>query len=248
MATQRERFRFPNPIKSLRIIVEKDISLLLLVNAIIFAGYYDITAAMPSLFAEVYGYNDIHIGLCYLPLGCGCLVAAFVNGWVQDRNFARIAGQLGIQIHKNRHVDLTSFLIEKARLQVMFPVLLIGCAGIIAFGWVLQCGVHVSAPLVILFFCGMNVTMAFNTVSTLLVDFYPEKAAAATAANNLCRCLLGAGATAIINPMLSGMGKGWCFTCLGLVMLLGSTPLMAIVRWGPSWREERRLRSVESQK
>jgi hypothetical protein len=89
---------------------------------------------------------------------------------------------------------------------------------------------------------GLTLTGAFNTVSTLLVDFYPMQAAKATAANNFVRCLLGAGATALIDPMLSAMGRGWCFTFISLVMLATSPLLVFVMRKGPKWREERRLR------
>ncbi|KAH8424922.1 MFS transporter [Aspergillus melleus] len=240
----RPKFRGPNPIQALRILFEKDTSLLLFVNAILFAGYYDITASLPSLLSEIYGYNDLQVGLCYISIGTGCFIAAYSNGYLQDWNFRRTAHKLNIELVANRQTDLTSFPIERARVQVMVPPLVVGCVAVIAFGWAVHYETHIAAPLVILFFCGLCLSMAFNTVSTLLIDFYPGKAATATAANNLCRCLLGAGATALIVPMIDGMGRQWCFTFLGLVMLVGSLPLVVIVRLGPKWREERRLRAM----
>jgi MFS family permease len=89
---------------------------------------------------------------------------------------------------------------------------------------------------------GLTLTGAFNTISTILVDFYPTQAAKATAANNIVRCLLGAGATALIDPMLAAMGRGWCFTFVSLVMLATSPLLLLIIYKGPKWREERRLK------
>jgi MFS family permease len=89
---------------------------------------------------------------------------------------------------------------------------------------------------------GMSLTGAFNTVSTLLVDLYPEQAAKATAANNFMRCLLGAGATALIDPMLNAMGRGWCYTFIAFVMLGTSPLLLFVIRHGPRWREERRVK------
>jgi hypothetical protein len=82
---------------------------------------------------------------------------------------------------------------------------------------------------------------------SLLEDFYPKTSATATAANNLVRCLLGAGATALISPMINGMGIGWCFTFLSLVLIATSPMVWAVYFWGERWREKRRVRGEKSQ-
>ena len=63
--------RFPNPLSSVHILADKENASLLFYNAILFAVFYDITATIPSLFAEIYGFNDLQIGLCYIPFGIG---------------------------------------------------------------------------------------------------------------------------------------------------------------------------------
>ena len=79
-------------------------------------------------------------------------------------------------------------------------------------------------------------------MSTMLVDLFPERPATATAANNLVRCLMGAAGTAVILQMVEGMGRGWCFTFIAGVVLVASPMIWALLRWGPGWREERRVR------
>lgn len=237
---RRRKARFPNPLKTLSIVFQKDTSILLLSNALLFAGFYDVAASIPSSFHELYYLDDLQIGLCYIPFGLGATLASILNGKFLDFNYRRIAKKLGQPLVKNRHTDLRNFPIEMARLQIAFPLLASGSFAVIAFGWVLNYGVHIAAPVTILFVMGMSLTGAFNTVSTLLIDLYPTKAATATASNNLVRCLLGAGATALINPMIKAMGRGWCFTFIALVMLATSPLLLVVIRWGPKWREERR--------
>lgn len=41
-----------------------------------------------------------------------------------------------------------------------------------------------------------------------MVDLFPGRSASATAANNFYRCLMGAGGTAVIDPILARMGPG----------------------------------------
>lgn len=241
-AASTQKLSFPNPFETLAIVCQKDTSIILFCNALLFAGFYDVSASIPHIYHEQYGLNDLQIGLCYIPFGLGATIASIGNGKFLDYNYRRIAKRLNFPLVKNRHTDLRNFPIEKARLQIAFPLLAIGSISILAFGWFLNYGIHLAAPTTILFLMGMSLTGAFNTVSTLLVDLYPMQAAKATAANNLVRCLLGAGATALIDPMISAMGRGWCFTFIALVML-GTTPLLLVViRMGPKWREERRVK------
>ncbi|KAL5049330.1 hypothetical protein BDW71DRAFT_159519 [Aspergillus fruticulosus] len=238
----RPKLQFPNPIRTLSIVFQKDIAIILIANAILFAGFYDVTASIPSIYDELYGLNDLQIGLCYVPFGLGATVASIATGKLLDFNYRRLAKQLNVSLQETRARNLTHFPIEKARLQVALPLLTLGTFTVIAFGWCLNYGVHLAAPTTILFFMGVTLTGAFNTVSTLLVDFYPSNASAATASNNLVRCLLGAGATALIDPMLDAMGRGWCFTFIALVMLCTMPLLWVVIRLGPRWRNERQAK------
>ena len=78
-----------------------------------------------------------------------------------------------------------------------------------------------------------------DSMSVMLVDNYPMSPATATAANNLCRCLMGAGGTAVIIYMIQGMGAGWCFTFVAAVVLISTPILLMLMRWGPRWRNAR---------
>ncbi|KAJ5362939.1 hypothetical protein N7541_003783 [Penicillium brevicompactum] len=240
----KHKLKFPNPFETLVIAFQKDTSLILFCNAILFAGFYDVSATIPSIYNDIYGLNDLQIGLCYIPFGLGATIASIVNGKFLDHNYRRIAKKVNFPLTKNRDTDLREFPIEKARLQIAFPLLALGSLSVLAFGWVLNYRVHLAAPTCILFIMGLTLTGAFNTISTLLVDLYPTQAAKATAANNFMRCLLGAGATALIDPMLAAMGKGWCFTFIALVMLATTPLLLIVIRRGPNWREERRLKQM----
>ena len=81
-----------------------------------------------------------------------------------------------------------------------------------------------------------------KVMSTMLVDLYPSSPATATAANNLVRCLMGAAGTAVIIQMINGMGRGWCFTFIAAVIFFTSPLLWVELKWGPKWREQRRVR------
>ena len=52
----------------------------------------------------------------------------------------------------------------------------------------------------------------------MLIDFYPQGLVITVAANNLVRCLMGAGGTAVIIYLIDAIGRGWSFTLIALVL------------------------------
>lgn len=152
-----------------------------------------------------------------------------------------------------------------------FPAysLVLMLASSVVYGWTVDKAVHLSVPLICQFGVGFASMTQFTSISTLLVDLFPHKSASATASNNLSRCLLGAGATAVIDPIIGAMGNGassfrlldhhpprcaqltrwrarthagWAFTMLSLITL-ASAPLLVIEwRHGQAIRHKRAAR------
>ncbi|PVH82055.1 MFS general substrate transporter [Cadophora sp. DSE1049] len=236
------KLRWPNPLKTVRIIMEKDMAVVLIYNSLIYTAFYDIVASIPQLFSEIYDYNDLQIGLCYIPFGCGCALASFINGKLLDGNYKRVARKIGFTIDRKHGDDLRQFPIERARLEIIWPILYFGLACNLCYGWVLEKEANLAAPLILQFFIGLCINGSFNILSTLIVDLYPQSPSTATAANNLVRCFVGAGGTGIINIMINRMGRGWCFTFIALVCIAASPMLWVEMKWGPTWREERMVR------
>ena len=58
----KRKLRWPNPLNTIHIILEKDVGMLLLYNSLVYTALYDITASLPSLFAQIYGFNELQIG------------------------------------------------------------------------------------------------------------------------------------------------------------------------------------------
>jgi len=172
----------------------------------------------------------------------GAAIAALCNGRIQDYNWKRVACQSGMTIEKNKGQDLRHFPLEKARVQTTMPCTCIGATALIIYGWVLQREASLAGALVAIFFAALGVCGGSTSLANVLLDYYPEKPSSVTAASNITRCLLGAGATAVVNPMLEKMGPGWCFTLIGLVLFMSISLQLLLVSKGPTWREERRVR------
>jgi MFS family permease len=243
----KRKLRWPNPLTTLRVIFQKDVGLLLFYNGIIYTSFMDLVASAPYLLQQIYGFNDLQIGLCFIPFGVGCLIAPPLSGRWMDWNYARTARRVGFRVDKKRGDILTAaFPLERARFEIAGPMVAIGCAAMLAYGWAMEAETNLAMPLILHFIIGLCLNGGFNAQSVLLVDLYPMSPATATAANNLVRCWMGAGGTALIILMIDSMGRGWCFTFIALVVVALSPILWVLVRWGPTWREERRSKDLRT--
>lgn len=231
------------PWRTITLFLEKDIALISVYGCFLYGALYAFLTSTPVIFAKQYGLNDLQVGLCYLPIGIGCSIASFVNGRVLDWNWRRVAIKSGHPTDRRKNHDLRNFPIEKARLQVVFPTLLPGLMAMLPYGWALQYNAPLAVPLVLQFIIGWSLAACGNATQNLSVDLFPGMTATVSANNNLSRCLFGAGTAAVINPMLEGMGWGWTYTFITLLVTLSYPILYWVMRSGPRWREERRLRN-----
>ncbi|KAI1819393.1 major facilitator superfamily domain-containing protein [Xylaria intraflava] len=231
------RIQRPNLARTLMILFEKEMFLLLMYSSLIYAGFYAVSTAIPAQFSQLYGFDGVKIGLVYLPIGIGSIVSAWTVGILANWNYRRHCDILGIPYDKSRQNDMSGFPIEQARLQTSLPFLVLYTVVLIGFGWAVEFKANLAVEIVLLFLFGTSITAFSNLLSTLVVDINPGSAGAATAANNLTRCLIGAGASAFINPLMTAVGAGWTFTILSISFLVFSPMLYLVLRNGVKWRQ-----------
>ncbi|EFX01825.1 major facilitator superfamily transporter multidrug resistance [Grosmannia clavigera kw1407] len=231
------KIQVPNLLLSVKLATQKEIGLLLLYSSLLFAGFYAIGTSLPSTLKE-YGLDEVEIGLCYLPLAVGSIVAAFVVGPAINRGYQKEAAKLGRKVDRSHQADLSDFPIERARLKVGIPLYVLSCAVMLCWGWAVQKRAHLAVLCVLLFLNGIGMTGFNNAANALLVDVTPGRAGAAVAANNLTRCLVGAAATAVITPMISHMGAGWAFFLIGIIYVAAMPGLFLIQNRGMKWRQQ----------
>ncbi|KIW00449.1 uncharacterized protein PV09_07974 [Verruconis gallopava] len=236
---KRRNLQFPNPLDVIGMVFSKTAGLILLSTGLLFATFYLLTAALPSEFHRRYGLSDLQISLIYLPIAVGSTLSAFTTGKLVDLNYRRHAKRLGIATDYNRQDDLTDFPIERARIEISGPVGVVGVLSVVGYGWMLDANVSIAGPCVMLFVFGYAMSALFNTMNILMIDLHQGKPAAATAANNLTRCLLGAGATAAVIPLTDSIGTGWVCTLVAVLWGALSFPMLIwLMHAGPRWRKQ----------
>ena len=82
--------------------------------------------------------------------------------------------------------------------------------------------------------------------NTLLVDINQKAPAAAQASSNIIRCALSALAVAVLQDIIDGIGEGWTFTFLGLLLLAPIGLNLIIRKKGMVWRLRQRGSASEA--
>jgi hypothetical protein len=212
--------------------MEKEGCLILIYGALLYSGFMIVLNTLTSQLQSRFGFNFLQVGLCYLPLGVGSLTSRWTVGRLLDWNFKKEAQRQGLPIVKNRQRDIEKFNIEVARLTVTMPLVYGACLCIITYGWVMEYKTSLAGPMVILVCTGHLTTGAFSSLNTLVVDIHRQSPATAVAANNLFRCLFGAGAVALATPLINRIGIGWTATFIAFVWVIFSLCIWALLRWG----------------
>ena len=239
---QKTRLSFksrPNPFNAVYIMFEKESGIILIYAGTLFAGYYMILTGLPTQIAEKYHFNTLQIGLCYFPTGLGSMAAALIIGKFLDWNFRRHAKRAGVELSHQRQQDLTNFPIETARLQVVLPLVFLSGLSILAYGWVMVAHTSLAGPIILLFVATFSISGAFQGLSTLIVDLNRSSPGTATAAMNLVRCWMGAGAVAAVVPLQNRVGLGWTAVIIAGCFALLSPIVLVVMKHGPRWRKQK---------
>ncbi|KAI0436690.1 major facilitator superfamily domain-containing protein [Xylaria telfairii] len=236
--THRASFAWARFLSALTLLFEKELFLLSTYGGLLFAGLYAVGTAAPSLFAKYYGYNGLTIGLLYLPLAVGSVLAVILVGKALNWNFQRHARRLGITVNKDRRMDLSEFPIERARIEVLVPPFLLSVLVITAWGWTVENRVSIGVVVVLVFLLGLGLSGVASVFSALITDIRPEKASAASASNNIIKFLLGAAMSAAIEPLISAVEPGKAFSIIASFYVVVSPCLVVVVQKGVKWRQE----------
>jgi hypothetical protein len=217
----------------IRILFVPEVFGVLLFLSIHYAAWQAAVTAQSSLLTSEYQLGEIEIGLTFLANGSGCMLGTLTTGKILDRDYGRI---------KRKYTgSMDDFPIEHARLRTVWLWSPLSIGALIVFAWTIDKTIHLSVPLIASFFLAWSAMSIQSVITTFLVDIFPKRSASATAALNLARCLMGAGATASVEPLNKAIGVGWTFTVWAGLMGVSLSLVAVQMRWGAQWRRRREI-------
>lgn len=223
-----------------RIIFYKDTFCTVWLHGSFYTVDYSFVAAQPDIYQQIYGYNQLYVGLSYLPRGVGIIVGSYCTGKLMDYNYRATLRDIGWGVVKVTGDDLLRFPIERARSHKSYYMLIISSATMIGYGWAVSRASHPAVPMILQFMQGFWGTYFYTTYSALMVDTFPESPSTAAASTSVARCAMAAAGVAVLEPLLTAAGRGWYFTVLGLWSgVFGALAVFLLRKNGMAWRRTR---------
>ncbi|KAI0549206.1 MFS general substrate transporter [Xylaria curta] len=230
-----------------RILFSKQAAPIILFLGIYYAVWQMSITAMSTLFQSHYGLTETQTGLTYIANGVGSIIGTLITGKILDADYRRVKAKHESQAGRDDN-DNTTFPIEKARLRLVPIFAGLQCASVLVFGWTVQYSqrVHIAVPIITTFITGWTLVSTQSVIQTYLIDIFPDQKAAASASMNLARCLLAAGGTSLVNPLISAVDVGLTFTIAVAVLLVALVGIAIQWRFGAKWRMEAEAKKEKS--
>lgn len=175
-------------------------------SALLFAAYYAINVTYSRFLGDVYGFSTTAIGCAFLAPGF-CLVAgSLISGRVSD-------------YHRSQYVKSNPDTPPhpEHRLHLQIPGVLISLSGILMYGWFVHYRIHVASVIVASSLAAFGMTWVFITTTSYLTESFKKTPATLVALASLFRNPAAAVSAVVIDPLISRMGVGWCFTGLAIL-------------------------------
>lgn len=231
-----------NPLATLQVARNPEVFIILLYSGLLYGGYFAVLSTLSTQLTTIYQLSPVDVGLCFMPLGIGSLTSRWTLSRLLDANYRRHARAAGVEITKNKQQRLSDVDVERARLTIALPIIYASAGIMVAYAWMMQYQVPLPALLVILFIAGNLFSGTLITMSVLVVDLSRDSPATASAAMNLFRCLLGAGASGVAQVLIEGIGTGWSGMLIAGIWVVGSPMVWWVRGRGYKWRREKQAK------
>ncbi|EQB46179.1 Efflux pump atB [Colletotrichum gloeosporioides] len=178
--------------------------------AILLGILYLFFGAFPLVFTTNHGFNLWQVGLTFLGLLVGMLLAA-----ATDPLWHRIRSRLMADLEKETGVEGASE--PEFRLPPVICGAFLVTIGLFIFAWTTFSWIHWIVPIIGSAIFGAGVLLVFTGIFTFLVDAYPLYAASALAANAFVRCMFAAAFPLFGTQMYTELGYQWATSLLGFL-------------------------------
>lgn len=132
------KVRFPNPVKSLLVLSRKDVAVSIIPGSILYVIYTCIHTSLSTTFIEIYHFDQLQVGLIYLPFGVGAIISTVVSGRWIDHDYRVVAKAHGLPINKVVGDDILHFPIEEARMRSIFIPTFSTLVAVVVYGWLVD--------------------------------------------------------------------------------------------------------------
>ncbi|KKA26580.1 hypothetical protein TD95_003968 [Thielaviopsis punctulata] len=224
-----------DPVKVLFLIQHRVIFCVVFFAALTFGAVYVLNISLTMVFeAAPYKFNQVEVGLMYMPMSTGYMFTSFLAGGWSD-HIMKTAQRRAKRVDANGvpiYYPEDRFGINLWIAAVLYPL------SMMAYGWVLDYHRPWWASVIPLFFFGVGTMIVFGVATASLTEFVPRRSSAGVAVNNFIRNIFSFAGSMISKPAIDAGGTGKVFTILGAICLVVCIGSLAVLKvHGARWRE-----------
>ncbi|KAF4948495.1 hypothetical protein FSARC_13732 [Fusarium sarcochroum] len=192
--------------------------------ALIYGYLYLLFTTFSTVFPEQYGFGIDILGLAFLGLGVGCVIALIVLSWLSDWLQNYFTEKHGVSKPEYRLLPVVLGI-------PMLPI------GLFVYGWTAQYKIHWIVPIIFTGFTGAGLIFSFLPTQIYMIDAFTTYAASALAATSVVRSIVGGCLPIAGLPLYSALGYGWGNSLLGFIAILVSVAPLLFWRYGETLRK-----------
>jgi multidrug resistance protein len=186
-------------------------------SALLFAAFYAISVSFTQILQKEYGQTSLEASFSYVVPGVSLILGSLISGRISDRMKKKDS-------------------IPEHRIPLQIVGFLLCIAGTILFGWASDRHMHLSLIYISTFLNAFGMTWAFVITTTYLTECFKAQASTSVALVNMFRNLAAAVGSLVVETLMKKMGTGWCFTGLGLCLIICILNVLIIMWKGGKWR------------
>ncbi|KAK1997875.1 major facilitator superfamily transporter [Colletotrichum falcatum] len=226
---------FVDPLSVLLYLRFPPVSITVFFAAITFGALFVVNISVQATFSTApYGFDQLIVGLFYIPAGLGYFMASLLGGRWLDAIMAREAKKAGRYDAAGKLILLP----EDRMRENIWMAATVYPASLIYYGWVAEKGLFWFVPCIGLFTFGASSMLVFGAATTMLTEFMPKRSSGGVAVNNFVRNILSCVGAVAAQPAISAIGNGWLFTILGIfTWVSGYICVWTLRRFAPGWRK-----------
>ncbi|TVY58113.1 Efflux pump radE [Lachnellula cervina] len=218
--------------RAIKILIYSPVVLTLsLYMGLVYAYFYLLFTTLTRVFEENYGFDSSIVGLSYLGVGLGFLVAQVSYARLGDEIMRRMTKKSG-----------SSEMKPEYRLPLCIVGGMLVPIGLFWYGWSVEKRIHWIMPIIGTGVMGMGNCLIFVSIQSYSVDAFELYAASALAANTVVRSIMAAVLPLAAPKLYQALGLGWGNSLLAFLALAIIPVPILLLKHGESirgWNMER---------
>ncbi|RYC59851.1 hypothetical protein CHU98_g6370 [Xylaria longipes] len=210
------------------------IAIMALYTALTYGYLYVQFTTMTEVFMNQYGFSTALVGLSFLGLGFGSIIAVVIYSSTSDKYISKKAAEA------DRLAEETGKEKTGMKPEYRLPLLPVGAVcipiGLFIYGWTAEKKVHWIVPIIGTGFVGIGNILVFFSIQTYLVDAFTIYAASALASNTIIRSIAGAVLPLAGLALYDRLGYGWGNSLLAFIAILFLPVSFFILKYGEKLR------------